>query len=142
MSYQEFLRRKAQDADGHGFEPTYLPNCLFDFQRALTDWAIRRGRAALMAGCGMGKTLCSLVWAENVVRHTNKPVLIGTPLAVGPQFVAEAERLDEGFHSRAERASARARGVRPRPRLSKREALATPPAFAAVLVALARSANS
>lgn len=89
-TYAAFLHRKSQEADGHGFEPAYLPDCLFDFQRALTDWSIRRGRAALMAGCGMGKTICSLVWAENVVRHTNRPVLIATPLAVGPQFVAES----------------------------------------------------
>jgi hypothetical protein len=91
--YHAFLARKSQLGGDHGFEPTFLPPCLFDFQRHLVAWAVRRGRAAVFADCGLGKTLMQLVWAENVVRRTNRPVLILTPLAVGIQTEREAERF-------------------------------------------------
>lgn len=93
MSYAEFLARKAQLADGGGFEPTVMPDHLFDFQRPLVEWAVRKGRAAIFADCGMGKSPMALAWAENVHRHTGKPVLFLTPLAVGFQIVAEAEKF-------------------------------------------------
>ncbi len=92
-AYAEFLRCRSQANIGSGFEPLWLPDFLFDFQRHLTEWAIRRGRAAIFADCGLGKTPMQLVWAENIVRHTNRPVLILTPLAVGPQTVREAEKF-------------------------------------------------
>jgi hypothetical protein len=92
-TYAEFLAAKAQLADSGGFEPIDLPGHLFDFQRALVDWAIRQGRAALFADCGMGKTPMALAWADNVHRHTGKPVLLLTPLAVGFQIVAEAAKF-------------------------------------------------
>lgn len=93
MSYQEFLEGKANASDMAGFAPPWLPEFLFDFQRALVEWAVRKGRAALMCDCGTGKTPMQLVWAENVVRHTNKPVIIGTPLAVSHQVVEEAAKF-------------------------------------------------
>lgn len=92
-NYEKFLSSKAQLADGGGFAPLWLPDFLFDFQRALIDWAQRRGRAAIFADCGLGKTPMQLVWAENIVRHTNKPVLILTPLAVSSQTMREAEKF-------------------------------------------------
>lgn len=92
-SYAEFLAAKSQLANAGGFEPTLMPEHLFGFQRLLTDWAIRQGRGALFADCGMGKTPMELAWAENVHRHTGKPVLLLTPLAVGFQIVAEAEKF-------------------------------------------------
>lgn len=91
--YQDFLRRKAQLGGRHGFDPVWSPGFLFDFQRDLVAWATSMGRAAIFADCGMGKTAMQLVWAENVVRHTNKPVLVLTPIAVGGQTVAEAEKF-------------------------------------------------
>ncbi len=66
-----------------------MPDFLFDFQSYLVDWNLRSGRTATLIDCGMGKTPIQLVWAENVVRYTNKPVLILTPLAVSPQTVRE-----------------------------------------------------
>jgi hypothetical protein len=93
IKYEEFLLKKAQLNDGDGFAPIWMPNFLFDFQSHIVDWAIRRGRAAIFADCGMGKTPMQLVWAENVRRHTNKPVLIITPLAVSQQTVEEAEKF-------------------------------------------------
>lgn len=93
MNYAEFIKGKSQLDGMFGFEPSHLPSYLFDFQVALVEWAVRKGRAAIFADCGMGKTLMELVWAENVYRHTGKPVLILTPLAVAAQFVDEAERF-------------------------------------------------
>lgn len=92
-SYAEFLSRKTHTADLGGFEPTFLPDVLKPFQRHLTEWAVRQGRAAVFADCGLGKTFMQLAVAENVVRHTNSPYLLLTPLAVGPQTVREGERL-------------------------------------------------
>lgn len=89
MSYAEFLAKKTQEPTGDGFSPLFVPSAMFDFQVALHDWAQRRGRAALFAECGMGKTLMQLAWAENVVRFTNRPVLILAPLSVASQTVRE-----------------------------------------------------
>jgi len=91
--YMEFLQRKAQLDGDHGFDPIVMPDALFDFQRALVEWAIRKGRAAIYADTGLGKTFMELVWADNVARHTGKPVLILTPLAVAAQTVREAEHF-------------------------------------------------
>jgi hypothetical protein len=89
----EFLARKAQLANAGGFEPEGLPEHLFDFQRSLVEWSVRHGRAGLFADCGMGKTPMSLAWAEQVIRHTGRPVLLLTPLAVGFQIVAESVKF-------------------------------------------------
>lgn len=93
MDYAEFLDRKTQVGGSHGFEPLWMPEFLFDFQRSLVEWSCRIGRGAIWADCGLGKTPMQLVWAENVVRHTNKPVLIATPLAVSYQVLGEAEKF-------------------------------------------------
>jgi len=91
--YAAFLERKAQLGTFSGFEPLWLPPFLFDFQSALVDWALRKGKAAIFADCGLGKTPMQLVWAENVVRKTNGRVLSLTPLAVGPQTLGEGEKF-------------------------------------------------
>lgn len=96
--YSEFLVRKAQAGARTGFKPIWMSDALFDFQAVLAEWSIEQGRAGVFADCGLGKTLIQLTWAENVVRHTNKPVLVLTPLAVGPQTVAEAAKFDIGAH--------------------------------------------
>jgi hypothetical protein len=94
MDYTEFLGAKTDYGTDTGFEPLWMPDFLFGFQKHLTDWAIRKGRAAIFADCGMGKTPMQLVWADNVVRKTNRPVLILTPLAVSGQTLDEAEKFD------------------------------------------------
>lgn len=91
--YDQFLHRKAQMTDGDGFEPIWMPDFLFGFQRLLVEWALKRGRSAIFADCGMGKTPMQLVWAENVSRYTGRAVLIITPLAVSAQTVEEAEKF-------------------------------------------------
>jgi len=92
-AYGAFLDRKAQLGGDHGFAPKWMPDFLFDFQRQLVEWSLRRGRAAIFADCGLGKTPMQLVWAENVVRKTARPVLIATPLAVTYQVLREAEKF-------------------------------------------------
>jgi hypothetical protein len=97
-SYAEFIARKTQLADGDGFAPVWMPGYLFDFQQSLCDWAIRKGRAALFEGCGLGKTVQELCFAQNVVQHTNKPVLLLTPLSVSHQTLREAEKFGIEAH--------------------------------------------
>lgn len=92
-TYLDFIAGKSQHGRESGFEPVWMPEFLKDFQSFCTDWAIRMGRAALLEDCGMGKTVQQLVWAENVVRYTNRPVMLATPLAVGAQTVLEAEKF-------------------------------------------------
>ena len=93
MRYEEFLDRKVHLDGSSGFDPVWLPDFLFPFQRALVEWAVRKGRAAIFADCGLGKTPQQLVWAENVRRKTGRPVLVVTPLAVSYQTVREAEKF-------------------------------------------------
>lgn len=93
MDYETFLDRKSQFGSAVGFEPLWIPDCLFAFQKFLAEWAIRRGRSAILADCGMGKTPMQLVWAENVVRKTDKRAIIFTPLAVTRQTQREAEKF-------------------------------------------------
>lgn len=93
MTYEEFLRGKSQWGVDDGFDPVWIPDFLFDFQKELVTWAIRRGRAALFEDCGLGKTPQFLVWAQNVVQHTNGRVLIVTPLAVSHQTVREGDKF-------------------------------------------------
>lgn len=101
--YAQFLINKSQLAGGSGFEPLWIPDFLYDFQKSLTEWAIRQGRAAIFADCGLGKTPMQLVWAENIVRKTGGKVLIIAPLAVsyqtireGKKFGIEVKRSDDG----------------------------------------------
>ncbi len=92
-TYAQFLEGKAQTGGRYGCNPHSLPDWLFDFQRALVTWAVEKGRAAIMADCGLGKTPMQLVWADNVIRQTGRPVLLLAPLAVGQQTCAEAEKF-------------------------------------------------
>jgi hypothetical protein len=96
--YDAFLQRKSQLGAQDGFKPVFLPDFLFDFQASLVEWATLKGRAAIFADCGLGKTPMQLVWAENVVRKTNKPVLVLTPLAVSHQTLAEAHKFGIEAH--------------------------------------------
>lgn len=91
--YAIFIDGKTHLAGDFGFDPIWLPSTLFDFQKSITEWAILKGRAAIFADCGLGKTAMQLVWAENVRRHAGR-VLILTPLAVGVQTVAEGHKFD------------------------------------------------
>lgn len=94
MSYSDFLASKAIRVPPTGIpDPGELHASLFPFQRDLVTWALRRGRAALFADCGMGKALMSLAWSQVVARETGGRVLILAPLAVAKQFVHEGEKF-------------------------------------------------
>lgn len=93
MTYGEFLEAKTHTTGNFGFSPCWMPDFLYDFQKALVTWALEKGRSATFADCGLGKTPMQLVWAQNVTGFTGKPVLILTPLAVGPQTVREADKF-------------------------------------------------
>ena len=91
--YASFIQTKTQAGADDGFRPVWVPDYLMDFQGVLCDWSIRKGRAALLADCGLGKSVMSLVWAENVCHHTKGKVLLLTALAVAGQFIREAEKF-------------------------------------------------
>lgn len=93
MTYEEFLRSKAHSIGESGFEPDFYPNIAFDFQRDVIKQAVNMGRMAIFLDTGLGKTLIQLAIAHNIVRHTNRKVLILTPLAVAFQFIQEAEKI-------------------------------------------------
>ena len=93
LDYQDFLYRKSQSGSDGGFDPLWMPDQAFDFQRSLIDWSLRKGRGLIAADTGLGKTLMELTWGENVVRHANRPVLLLTPLAVVQQTVREAAKF-------------------------------------------------
>jgi len=94
LSYRKFLKTKKDMGSMNGFRPLWTPDFLYDFQGHLVDWSIRKGRCAIFADCGLGKTPMQLVWADNIVRKTNKKVLIITPLAVSYQTCREAEKFN------------------------------------------------
>jgi ERCC4-related helicase len=91
--YQQFLERKRHSIGNYGFKANYIPDIAFDFQKHVIEKAIEKGRIAVFLDTGLGKTLVQLSIAKNIVNHTNKKVLILTPLAVAFQFVLEAEKL-------------------------------------------------
>ena len=93
MNYNEFISNKKHLLGNFGFEPNYIPDMAFDFQKYIIEKAIRKGRIAVFADTGLGKTLIQLSIAKNIIQHTNKKVLILTPLAVAFQFLIEANKM-------------------------------------------------
>lgn len=93
MDYKDFIENKKHLLGSFGFEPNYIPEMAFDFQREIITRACKKGRMAVFADTGLGKTLIQLSLAQNVVNHTKGKVLILTPLAVAFQFILEAENM-------------------------------------------------
>jgi superfamily II DNA or RNA helicase len=93
MEYKEFLEKKRHLLGDFGFDPNFIPEIAFDFQRHIIEKAVRKGRIAVFADTGLGKTLVQISIAKNIINHTNKRVLILTPLAVAFQFILEAEKM-------------------------------------------------
>jgi hypothetical protein len=92
-NYLDFLEKKRHTIGDFGFTPNYIPSIAFDFQAAIIEKSVKKGRIAIFADTGLGKTLIQLSIAKNIIQHTNKKVLILTPLAVAFQFILEAEKL-------------------------------------------------
>ena len=90
MSYRDFIARKAAIAVPTGITTALdLPAALAPFQADIASWSCRRGRAAVFADTGLGKTRMGLAWGREVVRHTRGRVLILAPLAVAQQTADE-----------------------------------------------------
>lgn len=96
--YHAFLARKAIFDPPTGIEPRDLPAPLFPFQRDIVTWALRRGRAAVFAGTGLGKSLMELSWADAVHRETGRDILHLAPLAVSSQMAREANKFGIAAH--------------------------------------------
>ena len=92
--YLEFIESKKHISISKGIKPTYIPGFAFDFQNYIIENAVNRGRLAVFADTGLGKTLMELSVARNFVEITNKRVLIITPLAVAFQFITENEKFN------------------------------------------------
>ena len=93
MTYEQFLNQKKHSTSNYGIEPLYIPDGMFDYQKYVTEYSIRKGRCATFLDTGLGKTVIELTIAMNYAKATNKPVLIITPLAVAFQFIKEAEKF-------------------------------------------------
>jgi superfamily II DNA or RNA helicase len=93
--YSTFLERKRRVVNSFGFDVSHsdLNPQLKPFQQFCTAQALKKGKYALFEDCGLGKTFQQLEWANQVVRKTNKPVLILAPLAVSGQTIKEGEKF-------------------------------------------------
>lgn len=93
-AYVTFLAKKAVTDPMTGLATVpELPACLFPHQHDIVSWALRRGRAAIFAGTGLGKSLMELAWAQAIHRETGKDILHLAPLAVSSQMVREANKF-------------------------------------------------
>jgi superfamily II DNA or RNA helicase len=91
--YQRFIKSKLAADIPSGFDCKIEGGQMFDFQRACTEWALKRGRAALFLDTGLGKTICQATWAQKVVEHTGGNVIIAAPLCVAQQTVEESAKF-------------------------------------------------
>lgn len=92
--YKSFLKTKFNYGYVDGFKDISIPNKLFEFQKKITEWACIKGRGAIFADTGLGKTFMQLVWADNVVKQTGKKVIIFAPLSVNEQTIEESHKIN------------------------------------------------
>jgi len=102
MNYEKFLEAKKHTSQNFGIDCKFIPEKMFDFQKYVLEYAVKKGRCAVFLDTGLGKTIIELATARNYIEHTNKPVLIITPLAVAFQFLKEAEKfgIDDIMYSK------------------------------------------
>lgn len=93
MDYNTFIQSKRHSSQNFGIDPLFIPDNAFDYQKYVMEYSIKKGRCAVFLDTGLGKTIIELTTAVNYARHTNKPVLIITPLAVAFQFIQEATKF-------------------------------------------------
>jgi len=110
-AYGRFLASKKMVVPDDGVTATLRGSALYDFQADITEWALRKGRAAVFADCGLGKTPMQLLWAREVCEHTHKPVLVVAPLAVSTQTQREGEKFDVPVHVCRDHTDMRDNGV-------------------------------
>lgn len=93
--YDDFINSKSKTFENMGIDVdrnSLNPN-MFEFQKDIVRWALKKGRAAIFAECGLGKTLMQLSWADEIHKHTGGKILILAPLAVAPQTKEEGEKF-------------------------------------------------
>ena len=98
--YDEFINSKSKTFENMGIDVdrnSLNPN-MFEFQKDIVRWALKKGRAAIFAECGLGKTLMQLFWADEIHKHTGGKILILAPLAVAPQTKDEGEKFGIGVN--------------------------------------------
>lgn len=97
MNYIDFLKSKQYATKNSGFsvKKTELNSNLFDWQRDIDAWSLKKGKCALFQDCGLGKTIEQLAWADKVCSHTGGNTLILTPLAVARQTEQEGKKYGE-----------------------------------------------
>lgn len=95
MTYKEFLasKRFVLESSGFDIDKAELNSMLYEFQKDVVRWALKKGKACIFADCGLGKTPMQLSWAYQVHKHTGGKVLILAPLAVAEQTRREAEKF-------------------------------------------------
>ena len=95
MNYEEFIESKTIEFKNYGFDidKENLNPMLFDFQKDIVRWALKKGRAAIFADCGLGKTLMQLEWANQIYQREGGSILILAPLAVATQTQREGEKF-------------------------------------------------
>ena len=96
MTYEEFLKTKEMRAEACGFDvdrDSITPHA-FDYQKDIIAWACKKGKCAILTGCGSGKTLMQLEWCRAVHENTKRPVLIVAPLSVVRQTQGEASKFN------------------------------------------------
>lgn len=96
MDYKDFLRSKEIASHAAGFSATISNPMLFDWQKDIVKWSLKKGKSAIFADCGLGKTPMQLEWAQQVSQHAGKPVLILAPLSVAKQTQREGVKF--GIH--------------------------------------------
>ena len=95
MDYEEFLKQKDYVLESSGFDvdKSELNPMLFEFQKDIVRWALKKGKACIFAECGLGKSPMQLSWGYQVHKHTGGKILILAPLAVAEQTKREAEKF-------------------------------------------------
>jgi hypothetical protein len=92
-TYESFIASKKHSAINYGIDVLYQPDKMFDYQKSVLEYAVRKGRSAVFLDTGLGKTIIELAIAKNYNQYTKKPVLIIAPLAVAFQFITEAKKF-------------------------------------------------
>src|SRR5699024_7732221 len=96
MNYKSFIKNKEIKTKSKGIdvEVSDINNVLFPFQKDIVKWSLKKGKAAIFAGTGLGKTLMQLEWSKQIHDKTGENVLILTPLAVASQTAREGLKID------------------------------------------------
>jgi len=93
-NYENFILTKLDYGKTEGLKKIDIKDKLFDFQKSIVKWASKKGRAAIFADTGLGKTFMQVNWAWNVSLNTDKDIILFAPLTVGEQTIEEAKKLN------------------------------------------------